>query len=232
LAVIGGRAHINGVTFATNTHVVRGRLTQGTISISVRQLPGIRLFKLMDKVPFLRGVSSLARLNLKLFLEIIFFLAIPWERIFPVSDFNGFDSIWACLAAYIIVLLLLVVLLRRLWQFHEAEHKAFNSYTNGDDLTITSVRTASRISNRCGTNMAVIAIPLAILLSFITMPLPLVVIVLAISYEIFNRNFQKYHFRPIIFIAEFIQKYIVTAEPTEEQILLAAATLSQAIEYS
>lgn len=230
MTVIGGRAHLNGITFATNTHVVRGRLSQGNISISVRKLPGIRIFNLMDKVPFLRGVSRLAKLNLKLFLGIILFLAIPWDWIFPSSELVGFGSFWTDLGIYGFVLIILVVLPKRLWQFHGAEHKAYNIYTSGTDLSLSAVREASRISERCGTNLAVIAIPITILLSSVTMPLLLIAAVLPISYEIFNWSSRRYRLKPAFLIGGFVQQYIVTAEPNEDQIRLATATLARAIE--
>lgn len=232
MTVIGGRAHLNGITFATETHVVRGKLSHGSISICVRKLPGIRIFNLMDKVPFLRGVSRLVKLNFKLFLGIILFLVIPWDWILPATELVGFESFWTDLAIYGLALIILVVLPRRLWQFHGAEHKAFNVYTSGADLSLSAVRGASRISERCGTNMAVIAIPIAILLSYVTMSLLLIVVVLPISYEIFNWSSKRYRLKPAFLIAGFIQQYIVTAEPSEDQMRLAAATISRAIEYS
>lgn len=232
MGVIGGRAHINGVTFATNTHVVRGRLSKGMISIRVRRLPGIRIFMLMDKIPFVRGISSLLKLDIKLFLCVILFLVIPWDWLFPVTDFWGFNSGWKNIAAYCFVFLILVVSLRRLWQFHGAEHKAYNIYVSGGELSLKSVRGASRISEHCGTNLAVLAIPIVLLLSFTNLALPLIMIALAISYEIFNRGFRKFRLRPVKFVAGMIQKYIVTVEPTDEQILLSTATLTKAMEYS
>ncbi|KLU65566.1 hypothetical protein DEAC_c27030 [Desulfosporosinus acididurans] len=232
MGVIGGRAHLNGITFATNTHVVRGRLSKGMISIRVRRVPGIRIFMLMDKVPFLRGISSLLKLDIKLFLGVILFLTIPWDWFFPVTNFLDFDSTWKSIAAYCIVFLILMVSLRRMWQFHGAEHKAYNIYVSCGELSLKSVRGASRISEHCGTNLAVLAIPIAILLSFTNLALPLIMIALAISYEIYNRSFRKFRLRPVKFVAGMIQKYIVTVEPTDEQILLATATLTKAIEYS
>jgi uncharacterized protein YqhQ len=230
VTVIGGRAHINGVTFATDTHIVRGRLSKGNITINVRRLPGTRIFNLMDKVPFLRGISKVAKLNLKLFLGIILFLLIPWDWIFPASISVGSEPLWTDFAIYGFVLIMMIVLLKQLWQFHGAEHKAFNIYSNGKALTLNAVREASRISERCGTNLAVLAIPIAILLSFVSVPLLLVLIALPISYEIFNWSSRKYRLKPAFFIARFIQRYIVTAEPNEEQIQLATATLLKAIE--
>jgi len=34
LAVIGGRAHLNGITFVTDTHIVRGKISHGSVSIN------------------------------------------------------------------------------------------------------------------------------------------------------------------------------------------------------
>ncbi|WP_242877424.1 DUF1385 domain-containing protein [Desulfosporosinus sp. BG] len=232
LAVIGGRAHINGITFATNTHVVRGKLSQGKISINVSRLPGIRIFNLMDKIPFLRGVSRLAKLNLKLFLAMILLLITPWDWIFPPTEMSATESVWPVLAIYGIVLITLVFLLKRLWQFHGAEHKAFNIYTSGADLSLSAVKGASRVSERCGTNLVVILLPILILLTVVTYQMPLFVLIVSISigYEIFNWSSRRQYLKRAFQIAAFIQKYIVTAEPTEEQMRVAIATLAKAIE--
>ena len=232
MAVIGGRAHINGISFATNSHVVRGRLANGNISINVTRLPGIRIFNLMDKVPFLRGVSKLAKLNFKLLLGMILFLAIPWDWIFPPNDLAVSGSVWPVLAIYGVVLIALVFLLKRLWQFHGAEHKAFNIYSSGADLSLSAVKEASRISARCGTNLVVILLPILILLSSVADQMPLLILVASISigYEVFNWSSRRNGLNRAFLIAGFIQKHIVTAEPTEEQMRVAIATLSKAIE--
>jgi len=230
LAVIGGRAHLNGITFVTNTHIVRGKISNGTLAINERRLPGVQIFNLMDKVPFLRGFSKLAKLNHKLFLASILILAIPWDWTLPSDNRIGSESIGLELAIYSLILIILVVLLKQLWQFHGAEHKVFNVYMSGGDLSLSAVREASRVSERCGTNLAVIAFPIVILLSYVTMPVLILVVALPIGYEIFNWGSRSNRLKPAFLIASFIQRYIVTAEPTEEQIQLATATLSRAIE--
>jgi len=234
LAVIGGRAHLNGITFATNTHVVRGKLSHGTITIKVSRLPGLRIFNVMDKIPFLRGVSKLAKLNLKLFLGMIIFLALPWDWIFPPTpnEIVAAEPVWPVFVCYGLVLVALVFLLKRLWQFHGAEHKAFNIYTSGVDLSLSAVKEASRVSRRCGTNMVVILLPIMMLLFSVTYQMPLLILAvsLSIGYEIFNWSSRRQRLKQAFWIAGFIQKYIVTAEPTEEQIQVAIATLSRAIE--
>ena len=221
VGVIGGRAHINGITFVTNTHIFRGKLAHGTVSINIRRLPWQWVFNQMDKVPFLRGAARLIKLlNHKLLLAGIFLLAIPWDRILPDNKFVVTESVVLELAFYGFPLILLVLLLKRLWQFHGAEHKVLNIYMKGEDLSLSAVRKASRISERCGTNVIVIAFPFIILLYYEMLPGIILVVAMLLGW-----------LKPATWLASLIQKYIVTAEPTDAQIELAIATLSRAIEY-
>ncbi|MDP4159101.1 MAG: DUF1385 domain-containing protein [Bacillota bacterium] len=232
MAVIGGRAHINGITFATNTHVVRGKLKNGELTVYVQRLPEYAIIKAMDKIPFVRGISKLAKINLKLFLMIVIILATPWDWIFPSGQVETSSIDWYVLGIYILVLIAAVFLLKRLWQYHGAEHKAFNIYTSGNEFLLESVIRADRVSDRCGTNLVVILLPIMFLLSFVLGNFPLLLYLLSISvgYEIFNWSSRKQRLRIVFAIAAIIQKYIVTAEPTEEQIQLAIATIRKAIE--
>lgn len=231
MAVIGGRAHINGITFVTNTHIVRGKLSHGTVSIKERRLPALRIFNLMDKVPFLRGIALVAKLNHKLLLAAILVLAIPWDWLLPKDVLVVSESVGLELVIYSVVSVLLVVLLKRLWRFHGAEHKVLNVYMSGGDLSLNRVRRASRVSERCGTNLVVIALPIIIVQSYVTMQVLLILVVaLTVGYGIIYRISGTNCFKPAFLIGSFLQKYIVTAEPTEAQIQLAYATISRAIE--
>lgn len=232
MAVIGGRAHLNGITFATSTHVVRGILKKGELTIQVQRLPANRMFEAMDKVPFVRGISKIAKLNLKYFLFIVLILVIPWDWIFPSSGSDATFPVWTVFAIYCFVLLALKFILKRLWQYHGAEHKAFNIYTSGGELLSDSVKEANRVSERCGTNLVVILMPIMFLLSFVIVQFPLLLYFVSISlgYEIFNWSSRRQRLKPVFVIATFIQKYFVTAEPTEEQIRVAIATLAKAME--
>ncbi|MDR3601839.1 MAG: hypothetical protein P4L49_15365 [Desulfosporosinus sp.] len=40
MAVLGGHAHFNGITFATSTHVVRGKLKNGVVVTSCPKAAG------------------------------------------------------------------------------------------------------------------------------------------------------------------------------------------------
>ena len=231
LAVIGGRAHINGITFATGTSLVRGKLKDGEITFRVLRLPEYRIIERMDKVPFLRGISKLAKLNLKFFLFILVLLALPWDWIFPSSGSEATLPLWFVLGIYGLMLLILKLILKRLWQFHGAEHKAFNVYTSGRELSEELVQQANRVSERCGTNLVVILLPLMLLLSLlIQIPLFTYLLSLSLGYEIFDWAAKRQRLRPVFVIAGYIQQYFVTAEPSAEQIRLAIATLTEAMQ--
>ncbi len=123
-------------------------------------------------------------------------------------------------------------MLKRLWQFHGAEHKAFNVYTSGGQLLLGPVQAADRVSGRCGTNLVVILLPIYYLLSYVLYQIPLLMYLVSMSvgYEIFNWSSGRNRLKLVFKIAAIIQKYIVTKEPNEEQILLSISTLSKAIE--
>jgi len=232
MAVLGGRAHINGITFATSTHVVRGKLKNGVVTLQVRKLPESRLLEAMDRVPFVRGISKLAKLNWNLLLFVVLLLAIPWGWVFPANHADTIISAWSVFAVYGVVLIALRFLLKRLWQFHGAEHKAFNVYTGGGQLLPGPVQAADRVSSRCGTNLVVIMLPINFLLSYVLNQFPLLIFLVTISvgYEVFNWSSRRNRLKVVFRIAAIIQKYIVTKEPNESQIQVAITALSKAIE--
>lgn len=232
MAVLGGRAHINGITFATSKYVVRGKLKNGVVKIHIRKLPENRLIEAMDRIPFVRGISKLVKLNGNLFLFIILLLAIPWGWFFPATHEDAAVSVWNVFAFYGTFLTASIFLFKRLWQFHGAEHKAFNVYTSGGQLVPSQVQAADRVSSRCGTNLVVIVLPIAFLLSYVLFQIPLLMylVSMSVSYEIFNWSSQRNRLKVVFKIAAIIQKYIVTEEPNEEQIRVAIAALSKAIE--
>ena len=108
--------------------------------------------------------------------------------------------------------------------------KPSTSIPREEVLSLSRVRAASRVSERCGTYLAVLLLPIVILLSFTALPLLIIVPALLIGYEIFQRRSHGKGFLPISRLAEFLQKHIVTAEPTEEQLQCAIATLARALE--
>jgi uncharacterized protein YqhQ len=100
-------------------------------------------------------------------------------------------------AAILVAYLLLISLIpnvRRLFQYHGAEHMAINSLENGDVVDVVHVRARSRLHPRCGTGFLVVVAlvsigvfaPLGLLPTAVRLvcQILLVPVVAAVSYEI------------------------------------------------
>src|SRR5690625_3109057 len=84
--------------------------------------------------------------------------------------------------------------IKRVFQYHGAEHKAINCYEAGQELTVDNVREASRFHKRCGTSFIVFVLLTSILVfSFFGKPpfllrmlyhIALLPVVAGVSYEI------------------------------------------------
>ncbi len=131
---------------------------------------------------------------------------------------------------------------KRVFQYHGAEHKTINTYENGEELTVENAKKHSRIHIRCGTNFVMIFMIIAvivfsifgllwkmnmlqrILLRMFVMPL-----IAGISYE-FLKLFDR--FRSLKFFAYpgLVLQLLTTAEPDDSQLEVAIAALNSALE--
>ena len=70
--------------------------------------------------------------------------------------------------------------IKRMWQFHGAEHKVIHVVENGDPLTIEAAKKYDTIHTRCGTAFLIMVMALAILL-FSLVPVAAIVSVLGVT---------------------------------------------------
>lgn len=127
--------------------------------------------------------------------------------------------------------------IRRVFQYHGAEHKAINCHEAGEELTVANVRKASRYHKRCGTSFIVFVLLISILLfSFFGKPpfllrilyhLALLPIVAGVSYEIIRlagrENAPKLmHW---LSLPGIWTQGITTKEPDDSQIEVAITSL-------
>lgn len=127
--------------------------------------------------------------------------------------------------------------IRRVFEYHGAEHKAINCYESGKSLTVANVKQASRFHKRCGTSFVVYVLLISILLfSFFGKPpfllrvlyhLLLLPLVAGISYEVIRLAGRENAPRIMHWLSLpglWTQK-ITTREPDEAQIEVAIASL-------
>lgn len=127
--------------------------------------------------------------------------------------------------------------IRRVFQYHGAEHKAINCYEAGDPLTVENVRAHSLIHKRCGTSFIVFVLMVSIFIfSFFGRPpfllrvllhLALLPVVAGISYEIIRLAGRK----QAPWIIQVLSKpgmwtqRLTTREPDDQQIEVAIRSL-------
>lgn len=158
------------------------------------------------------------------------FLAAPLLLNAALSRFLGASTVWGWQTGLTAILMvgvqlaaLRVVMPGAMWRFHGAEHKAVAAYEQGIDLDdIDAVLGASRVHDRCGTNVV------AVLIAGCLLPLPssgalslvTFLVVFAGSVEIVSlaaRRPKAFVSRVILAGGYVLQRFVTTAEPTREE---------------
>jgi len=132
--------------------------------------------------------------------------------------------------------------IKRIWQYHGAEHKTIQAYENDEELKPENVRKYSTMHVRCGTSFLLIVMIVAILIfAFlgkqpmiwrITSRILLIPVIAGISYELIRLagKFSKYKVVNILFYPGLLLQKITTKEPDNDQIEVAISSFKKVIE--
>lgn len=129
--------------------------------------------------------------------------------------------------------------IKRVFEFHGAEHKTIHAYEAGDPLTLDAIQKYSPRHPRCGTNFLLIVILVAIVVfTFVGRPslvwlvasrIFLIPVIAGISYEVLkaaaDRRWMAVVSRPGIWLQR-----LTTAEPDADQVEVAVASLLAALD--
>ncbi|MBF0496743.1 MAG: DUF1385 domain-containing protein [Deltaproteobacteria bacterium] len=233
---------INGIqalTFSANQALeeedISKEMTSWAIFISITSAMGLGLLLFLVLPHYLSGIL-LSSVGASSDVSSLSFHVV--DGVIKVAFFIGY--IW---------LISLWKDIRRVFEYHGAEHKSIYAYEAGEDLTVENARKYSTMHPRCGTSFIVIVIVLSIFIFSVTFPfLPktagasklimnLIYIVVkiflmfpiaGIAYEFIKlsgRNSQH----PLIRITSrpglWVQK-LTTREPSDDQIEIAIKALS------
>lgn len=161
----------------------------------------------------------------------------------PVQSVTGVLIEGAIRGVILIAYLLLIGLLpniRRLFQYHGAEHKSINTLEQGVPVDVVHVREASRLHPRCGTGFIVVVALVSIIvfapLGFlhpalrVACQIALVPVVAAVAYEIIRALTRIRHtaFGRIALVPVLSAQLLSTREPDAAQIEVAIAALDAA----
>lgn len=190
-----------------------------------------------------------------LFISITVFMLIPsmvGTFIFPLN--KGYSNLVEALIRIILFISYIYMMtknkeLKRVFEYHGAEHKAINNYEMGTELNISNSKNVTRFHKRCGTSFLFIVMIISIFVfSFVdiifTVPtnkfylilyklttrVIFVPIIASISYEI-QRLASKYDniFSDIVSKPGILLQNLTTSEPDEEQLEVAIVALNVAL---
>jgi len=169
-------------------------------------------------------------------------------------SFNAWDGMYKMVVFVgYIGIISLVPDIRRVFQYHGAEHKVIWSFENGDELTIANARAMSRLHPRCGTSFLLFVLAVSILLHTALVPLLLkfykpdvaifkhlyivgakllfMVPVSCLAYEIirFAGKFNSNVLCRMLCWPGLVLQMLTTKEPDDSQIEVAMAALKCAV---
>lgn len=133
--------------------------------------------------------------------------------------------------------------IRRVFQYHGAEHKAINALENGRELTLDNAMAESRIHPRCGTSFVVIVLLATILvhtlfprpehaLVRIALHLALLPLVAGTAYELIRLagRARSQRLLTILLAPGLWSQRLTTREPDAQQVQVALAALTNVID--
>jgi uncharacterized protein YqhQ len=233
--------------------------------LSVLSAFGLTLFSMVTKDdgadPAPAGGGRRFGSLLMLLIAIVFFVALPQaaaagvNRLFHLGlDVQSppFQAITGAFKLVIVVGYLLAIRrvpdIRRVFQYHGAEHKTISTYEAGEDLVVANARAKTTLHPRCGTTFLVMVALVAILVFtaigallprihtgsvvldngvFFLEKLPFLPVIAGVTFEL-QRFFARYcttgALRAVLWPGFLVQK-ITTAEPDDEQLEVALASL-------
>ena len=131
--------------------------------------------------------------------------------------------------------------IRRVFQYHGAEHKVINGHEQKAELTVENIRGFSRLHNRCGTSFLLIVMFISILVfAFVRTPNPLlrlvsrlilIPVIAGISYEVIRwAGRSKSSIVKVISFPGLCLQRLTTGEPDDKQIEVAITALKSVLE--
>ncbi len=240
------------VSWAKRHRVLRWPVVRGVVALGESLRIGFRALQLAanaqlgdDDPEEISHASWVVAVIGALAIAIGLFFVVPVAATSLVKDWLGSAILFwlvegalriAILIGYIVVISRLAEL-RRVFEYHGAEHKTISCYEAGDDLTPERAAAYSRYHPRCGTSFLLIVMVLAV---FVFAPIGLpewywlvasrilgIPLIAGLSYEVIKwagRNRSKAWVRALMWPGLKLQA-LTTREPDREQLAVAIAAL-------
>ncbi|MCL6475484.1 MAG: DUF1385 domain-containing protein [Firmicutes bacterium] len=165
---------------------------------------------------------------------------LPWKNPVLLNMLDGILRI-ALFLGYVVAVGNLKEI-RRVFQYHGAEHKAINTLEAGLPLTMENAKQQSRIHPRCGTSFVMVVLILAIFVFSLTgrppiwlripLHIALLPLVAGVAYEVikFAGRYKESRWTRWLLAPGLWSQRITTREPEEAQIEVALRALQAVVE--
>ncbi|MBQ3226794.1 MAG: DUF1385 domain-containing protein [Clostridia bacterium] len=176
------------------------------------------------------------------------FMLLPTFLVGLVKPYIPYDFLATLFEGIVRIIIFLVYIIlvsqmkdiRRVFEYHGAEHKTIFCYESGDELTPENARKYSRLHPRCGTSFLLIVMVVSIILfSFISwdnavmriiLRLALLPVVAGLSYEVIKfAGRSKSRCMKIVSAPGMLLQKLTTREPDDSQLEVAIASLKSVL---
>ncbi|HSH50326.1 MAG TPA: DUF1385 domain-containing protein [Bacteroidales bacterium] len=133
----------------------------------------------------------------------------------------------------------LTPLVKRVFQYHGAEHKVINTFEHNDPITVENVKKHSRLHYRCGSSFILFTVFVGMFIYYFVPSEPLstrifsrillIPVVLGVSYEVLQATNKVRHLPILRFLGYpgLMLQLLTTKEPTDDQIEVAIHSFNQ-----
>jgi uncharacterized protein YqhQ len=132
--------------------------------------------------------------------------------------------------------------IRRVFQYHGAEHKSIWTYENGLELTVANARKQTRFHPRCGTSFIFIVILMSIFVYTLVPPMEgfaaqlalriaVIPLIAGVSYELLklSAKFQKAKWVRVLMMPGLLLQRLTTKNPDDAQLEVALHSLKESL---
>ncbi|PMQ01861.1 MAG: hypothetical protein CBR30_04125 [Dictyoglomus sp. NZ13-RE01] len=194
------------------------------------------------------GIFFALVLSFALFVAL--FIVLPLIIVKPIESYVSSQIILRLIEGLIRIIIFIAYLvlvtnikeIKRVFQYHGAEHKTVFCYEAGEELTVENCRKYSRFHPRCGTSFLLVVMIISVVIyaflgkqgfiERIFSRVLLIPLIFSLSYEIIRLGSKHYHskfWRAVILPGLWMQ-YLTTKEPDDSQLEVAIRALKEVLE--
>jgi uncharacterized protein YqhQ len=244
------------VSYQKKYWVLRWPIIRGMVALVESLVIGVRALTVSANESLGEEEEELGKKEIGITLIIAFAFAVGLFFLAPLfltglmQDFIGkgfwFWLVEGCVRVAIFLVYLLIVTqikdLRRVFEYHGAEHMSIHALEHGDPLTVANVEKYKTLHLRCGTSFLLIVLVVSIFVfAFVGRPvwyllilsrIVLVPLIAGISYEII-RFAGRHETNPVVRVVMapgLALQWMTTKHPDSSQVEVAIAALEKVIE--